>query len=99
MVCGQHHGGEGHQTPYVARRKVWESLLSDWLTYATAWTKQAIPWREMSVPELVRLAYTDTLTYLKAEEPKKVRRFLTDMGDIDELRAWDVAQLKSTPSN
>lgn len=52
----------------------------------------------MSVPELIRLAYSDTVAYLKAEEPKKVRRFLMDMGDVEELRAWDLSQMKSTVS-
>lgn len=47
----------------------------------------------MSAAELVWLYHIDTYEYLVQERRPQVRRYLTQVGDIERLRSYDVSQM------
>lgn len=74
-------------------------MTGAWSLRVTRWNQHGIRWRELSAAELMWLTYTETLEYLKHESPGQVRRFLTNMRDWDELRAWDNQQMRDRASD
>lgn len=53
----------------------------------------------MTTAEILWMVHEDTVEYLKEYEPRKVRKYLIEMGDEEALRAYDAEMMKSSANN